>query len=409
MGTLKRFYMTASHVRYAYLVVLAILLLAACAAPPAPPPGTATASPRATAVPVTPVATQPAPAPRPPLGAFFFYWYNCPEQECDPTRVRFLPPGWITPLPNDPDPRDGVSYSSYNYDWYEQELRTMVATGIDMVFPVSWGDHPHPWFRQDRIDLLVQANGVLERPLRIGMFLDTTAQQGMFQEHLGKGYLTGADAPRMPVSDPRSGYFFYDRHIRDFFRRVPREMWATVNGRPIIITYTTICCDDIGYGGELWNSVKHAFAADFGVEPWLILEETWLSAPPPAGLPAPAEVADGVYRWGTALNGPYTGELRGYRVSSVGPGFDNSRLPWVSEPRIQPRDLPPGGGARAPGAFLRASLAAVPADADLVLIETWNEWPEGTAVAPAAYTDATGRPLPADFYLRIIQAWRRGR
>ncbi|PMP84661.1 MAG: hypothetical protein C0184_03320, partial [Chloroflexus aggregans] len=60
-----------------------------------------------------------------------------------------------------------------------------------------------------------------------------------------------------------------------------------------------------------------------------------------------------------------------------------------------------------PGAFLRASLAAIPPDTDLVLIETWNEWPENTAVAPAAYTDRAGRPLPPDFYLNIIREWHK--
>jgi hypothetical protein len=59
-----------------------------------------------------------------------------------------------------------------------------------------------------------------------------------------------------------------------------------------------------------------------------------------------------------------------------------------------------------PGAFLRTSLAAIPRDTDLVLIETWNEWPENTAVALAAYTDREGRSLPPDFYLQIIREWR---
>ncbi len=425
--------------RYRWLIIVLSLILAACSTErivdPSPmsgaTPALAVPSPTSAATPMTGLPTVPptmvVPSPIvpptqvlvpniisdrriPPLGTFFFYWYNCPQQECDPGLLRAVPPGWLTPLPNDPDPRDGVSYSSYNYDWYEQELRTMAATGIDIVFPVSWGDHPHPWFRQDRINLLVQANGVLEHPLRIGMFVDTTAQQGMYQEFLGNGYRVGPQVPRLPLSDPRSGYFFYNLHIRDFFTRVPRDMWATIEGRPIIITYTALCCDNLELSGTLWRAVKEAFSTDFGVEPWLILEETWLNSQalaPPDGLPSSAEVADGVYRWGTALLGPYTAELRDFRVSSVGPGFDNSRIPGVAEPRIQPRDEPPGGGPIAPGAFLRASLAAIPPDTDLVLIETWNEWPENTAVAPAAYTDRAGRPLPPDFYLNIIREWRK--
>lgn len=388
-------------------IIALLLTLAACAGPaPAPTP----------APPAPPTARPAAPTPEPAgerasLGTFFFYWYNCPREECDLGQLSVTPPGWATPLAYDGDPRDGTGYSSINYDWYEAELRDMAATGIDTVFPVSWGDHPHGWFRHDRLELLVQANGVVERPLRVGMFIDTTAQQAMYNDFAADGYRFGPGVPRLPLSDPRSGYFFYERHIKGFFERIPREMWATVEGRPIIITYTALCCDDLRLGGALWGAVKRAFARDFGVEPWLIVEDTWFTpeAVAPGGDRRSIEAAvDGRYSWGAALNGPATRELRGYTVSSVGPGFDNRRITGIADPRHQPRERPPGGGPPADGAFLRASLAAVPPAADLVLIETWNEWPESTGVARAAYAGSDGRPLPETFYMDIVRRWRAG-
>jgi hypothetical protein len=391
---------------------LLCLLLAACGrATPAPTPSAVvpTAAPPAQVTAAPTAAPEAAPADRPALGAFFFYWYNCPRRECDAAQLSVVPPGWLTPLPNDADERDGTAYSSFNYDWFEGELRDMASVGIDTVFPVSWGDHPHPWFRQDRLDLLVQANGVLERPLRIGMFLDSTAQQAMYNDFVADGYRFGPDVPQLPLSDPRSGYFFYERHIKGFFERVPREMWATENGRPIIISYTALCCRDLQLAGALWGAVKAAFARDFGVEPWLILEDTWFA--PEAMAPegdrrSVEESADGRYSWGTALNGPATRTLRGYSVSSVGPGFDNRRISGIIDPRHQPRDVAPGV-APADGAFLRASLEAVPPDSDLLLIETWNEWPESTGIARAAHIGRDGRPLPEEFYMSIVREWRR--
>lgn len=364
----------------------------------APAPSSTTSAPTAAAS-LTPSAI-PAPSTRASqLGTFFFYWYNCPRRECDASQLSVIPPGWLAPLPNDGDPRDGTAYSSINYDWFEGELRDIAGVGIDTIFPVSWGEHPHFWFRQDRLDVLVQANGVLEQPLQIGMFLDSTAQQGMYNDFVDAGYRFGPNVPRMPLSDPRSGYFFYDRHIKGFWERIPREMWATVNGRPIIVTYTALCCNDLQRSGALWAAVKSAFERDFGVEPWLILEDTWFApealAPPPDMLPVD-QAADGRYSWGTALNGPSTQTLGDYAVSSVGPGFDNRLITGIVEPRWQPRDE---------GAFLRASLAAVPPEADLTLIETWNEWPESTGVARAAHLGAAGQPLPEDFYMEIIRAW----
>ncbi len=408
--------------RLSAIALLSILLVACGRAAPAPtpsatiptaaPPAEVTVAPTVAPTAAPTVAPEAAAGDRPALGTFFFYWYNCPRQECDITQLSMVPPGWLTPLPRDGDERDGRSYSSFNYDWFEGELRDMASVGIDTVFPVSWGDHPHPWFRQDRLELLVQANGVLERPLRIGMFLDSTAQQAMYNDFVADGYRFGPGVPQLPLSDPRSGYFFYERHIKGFFERVPQGMWATHEGRPIIITYTALCCRDLQLGGALWSAVKAAFARDFGVEPWLILEDTWFTPEalaPEGDRRSVEEAADGRYSWGAALNGPATRTLRGYSVSSVGPGFDNRRITGIAEPRYQPRDLAPGGGAPADGAFLQASLAAVPADSDLVLIETWNEWPESTGIARATYSSRDGRPLPEDFYMSIVREWWAGR
>lgn len=403
-----------------FVALATLLLLASCGFPgreprptPSPPPPTQPTAPLPTQVPTAPASPTPGqPRQSGRLGTFLFYWYNCPKQECDAAQLGVVPPGWRAPLPRDPDTRDGTAYSSFNYDWFEGELRDISASGFDTVFPVSWGDHPHNWFRQDRLELLVQANGVLAQPLQIGMFLDTTAQQAMYNDFVADGYRFGPTVPPMPLSDPRSGYFFYDRHIKGFFQRVPREMWATVGGRPIIITYTASCCSDLQLSGALWGAVKRAFARDFGVEPWLVLEETWFrpeALTPPGEHLAVDQAADGRYNWGTALNGPSTSELRGFTVSSVGPGFDNSRITGIVDPRQQSRHTPPGGGSQADGAFLRASLATVPADAELVLVETWNEWPETTGIARAEHLGARGQPLPEEFYMEIVREWRYGR
>lgn len=414
---LGSFELMRSVVRGMAALIILVLLVGCGGARPGPtplptalpPPPTAAFTP-APPQPVTPSAAALPPASDTRLATFFFYWYNCPQRECDAAQLSVVPPGWLAPLPGDGDARDGTAYSSVNYDWFEGELRDMAAVGIDTIFPVSWGDHPHPWFRQDRLDLLVQANGVLERPLRVGMFLDTTAQQAMYNDFTADGYRFGSGVPPLPLGDPRSGYFFYERHIKGFFERVPREMWATEGGRPIIIAYTATCCSELQLSGALWGAVKRAFARDFGVEPWLILEDTWFgpeAMAPGEGRLSAEQASDGRYSWGTALNGLSTRTVRGYSVSSVGPGFDNRRITGIADPRLQERDLAPDGSS-GDGAFLRASLAAVPPDTDLLLVETWNEWPESTGIARAAYLGADGNPLPEDFYMQIVRKWRLG-
>src|SRR5262249_6966596 len=84
--------------------------------PPAP-----TAPPAPTEVPPptrVPLPTAPAVARNGQirLGTYFFYWYDCPRNECDAGQLSAVPPGWTGPLPGDHDPRDGRSYSSLNED-----------------------------------------------------------------------------------------------------------------------------------------------------------------------------------------------------------------------------------------------------------------------------------------------------
>lgn len=424
-------------------LLLAAALLAACAiggepeptpapapiptaavAPPtaAPLPSAAaqapTAEQRPTAAAATPAPTAPPPTPeRAPLnpqtrlGTFFFYWYDCPRRECDAAQLSVVPPGWVAPLPNDHDDRDGRFYSSQNGDWYEGELRDMSAVGIQTIFPVSWGEHPHPWFTNETLRTLAQANGVQPRPLAIGMFLDTTAQQAMYSDFHGGGYHFGPGVGQLPLTDPMSGYFFYERHIKGFFDEIPREMWATEQGRPIIIAYTALCCRDLYRAGALWAAVKNAFERDFGVQPWLILEDTWFTpeaVSPPEGMRRLGDVADGRYSWGSALRGPQTRALNGYTVSSAGPGFDNRRITGIADPQHQSRATAPDGAPGDAAAFFRASLAAVPPEANLLLIETWNEWPESTGIARAAYPSVNGAYTPDDLYLQVLRRWRFG-
>ncbi len=341
------------------------------------------------------------------VGTFFFYWHDCPERNCDPSSVPTLAPGWTEPLVDDPDPTDGVYYSSLNLEWYVRELLDMRRAGVEWVFPVSWGDYPAPWFRTEVLTRLVEANRRLGVPLKIGLFDDSTSEASEYNDRADDGAVNASryeSLDPLPLSDPISGYYVYDLKIKPFFRLVPREMWATIQGRPVIVVYVANFYTDLHLAGELWRSVKEAFRRDFGVEPWLILEDSWFVL----GGPDVADVADGRYHWGAALEGPVAREHRGFRVVSVGPGFDD-RYVRPETPHFRARDVALDGTPGGPAAFLESGLEAAP-PADLLLIETWNELWEGTSVARAYYRDPrSGRRLPEDFYIDVLSRILRGR
>lgn len=420
-------------------VLLSVLALVSCG--PTPPTAPSSSVPTWTPLPlphatVAPLPLSPwptaLPTPTPAaalrpgmqVGTFFFYWHDCPDNGCPANRVYALPPGWSAPLAGDPDALDGLYYSSLNRYWYALELRDMRLAGIDIVLPVCWGEYPGAWFRTGVLANLVEANRRLDPPLRIGLFDDTSSEVDEYRDYAdnrefdGSAYFNGTIP--LDLSDPAAGFFFYDRKIKPFFRLIPQEMWATHNGkpleeggRPLIVTYTRDNVAHMEYAGALWTAVKEAFQRDFRdrngrpIEPFVILEESWFSADALAGEPSLAEVADGRYTWGTTVLGPRWHTVGDYTVASAGPGFDERNY-LGGQGRVQRRDLTLAGQPGDPGSYLRDSLAQVPVETDLLLIETWNELWEGTGVCRADYPAIAGRPVPEDYYLDLLRRELRG-
>lgn len=368
----------------------------------------------------------PAAALRPGMqvGTFFFYWHDCPENACPAERVYALPPGWSAPLEGDPNASDGLYYSSRNRYWYALELRDMRLAGIDIVLPVSWGEYPGGYFRTAVLHELVEANRQFDPPLRIGLFDDTSSEVNEYRDYAdnrqfdGSAYFNGTIP--LDLSDPVAGFLFYDRKIKPFFQTIPQEMWATHNGkpleeggRPLIVTYTRDNVAHLEYAGALWTAVKDAFQRDFHdrygrpIVPFLIVESSWFTPEALAGSPSLEAVADGRYTWGSTVLGPQWHIIGGYTVASAGPGFDERNY-YGGRGRVQPRDRTLDGHAGTPGAYLQDSLARVPAETDLLLIETWNELWEGTGVCRATYPDMAGRPVPEDYYIDLLRQLLRG-
>ncbi len=405
------------------------------ATPPVPtwsPVHVPTPSSAPTATPPWPTAL-PTPTAAPPLypnrqiATFFFFWYNCPEGNCDTAQAYAIPPGWTEPYPQDPNARDGLHYSSLNQYWYVQELRDMRLAGIDIVLPVSWGDTPIPWFHTAVLRELVAANRLLDPPLRIGLFDDTTSEASEYRDFADNGQFDGStylgQEPYLDLHDPIAGFLFYDRKIKPFFETIPPEMWATHNGRPVeeggrplIVAYDRGRIIHLDRAGALWTSIKDAFQRDFRdrngqpIVPWIILETSWFSAEALAAEPSIEQVADGRYTWTTAVNGPrwHTTLLRNYTVASAGPGFDNRLANWAETKIVQERDRTLDGQMGGPGTFLHWSLRQIPDITDLLLIETWNELWEGSNVCRASYPNIAGQPVREDYYIDLLRQLLRG-
>jgi hypothetical protein len=298
---------------------------------------------------------------------YYFYWYDALTggHLDDNAGLRDQLPA--TPAPN-----------WRSVDWHKRQLSDMRAAGIDVALPVYWGyDGPDGDWSSKGLDTLarawtgLQADG--ERPPHIGMFLDTTIVQ--------MRDLTSSDGKD----------YFYSL-FRDFFRRIPRQQWALVNGRPVAFLFTSDFTGAVNQ--STFDYVYARFEAEFGVRPYIVREVSWdypilrwEGGQRVRDYAQPIET-DNSYLWGAAVHGFV--DVGG--VAAVGPGYDDRRVPGR------------GGTVtdREGGSFYRRNFEAATASGKpLLVIETWNEIHEGTSIAETleygrAYIEAT-RALAAAF------------
>jgi hypothetical protein len=339
------------------------------------------------------------------FGTYFFYWHDCPINNCETSAMIYHPSGSY------------ARYSSEDKSWYVFEILDMMRAGIDYIFPVCWGDHPTmPYFRISVLSSLAEAIRDTGSAIKVGLFDDTTSECAEWNYYKGRGYTPD---PPMPLDDANNWQYFYERKIKPFFQTIPNSLWATHNGRsveeggrPIIIVYVGIWFTGHQNSDEMWTAIKNDFSSDFtdangeGIIPFIILENTWFSYNEDL-----ASVADGRYGWGAALYGFNSSMIRNYRVSAVGPGYDD-RL--VKDPgRLQPRNRDIHQYPGPPDYFLKTEFTKIPKDflfkptartRHLILIETWNELFEGTAMERCHdYPDPYGGLLGEAFYIHRLK------
>ena len=276
------------------------------------------------------------------VATYYFYWYDSVSQG----HVTYADGGDM--LTTHPPTLDGFSYNSKA--WHKQQLRDMIAAGIDVVLPVFWGA---PSEQNPKADLhwsyqgiapLVEATEELRQeglnPPRIGLFYDTsTLQYNDWHYH--------ADL----TTDYGREWFYAT--VRDFFSMIPPKHWAMIDGRPIVLLYSAAFASN--HDQSVIDYCKEHFARDFaGRIPYIAPEVSW-------NVKADSKVA-----WGGALG------LKQPGIASLGPGYDHSAVRGRSPLVVDRRG----------GKFYEEQwLEFLKHPSNFVVIETWNEFHEGTDIA----------------------------
>ncbi len=297
------------------------------------------------------------------VGTTYFYWYRWPD------RHFFDDDAHTDDALTDhfPDPQ---SVSMLSKAWHKKQMLDVMDAGIDMVWPVYWaapGNFDDPEFSlyvkgltplQQALDEIRAAG---RTPPKVGMFYDTSSLLNSVR--LGPKHKGGTD-----LTTPEGREVFYGT-IRSFFCNVHPRHWACIDGRPIVLLYSSGFAEK--YDQKAFDYVYRRFAEEFGgVRPYIIREVSWNVK------------TDSSYQWGSSLAGPL---IRG--IAAVGPGYNDTAVPERYTP-IRYREN---------GNFYRYSwLKVLRSKARIVHVETWDEMHEGTDICESAeygrtYIDLTRR------------------
>ena len=270
------------------------------------------------------------------FGAMLSWWYQqLPPQTIDPPTIP-----WDARKPA----------------WWNAIVAQAVDAKLGWLAAACWGqDTDADPVMLEPLLRAIDANG---GRLKVALFDDTTS------EALRKNRATGREWGLVPPFDladfagtGEGGFrYFYDQQWKRFFATVPDRYRLKVNGRPVVFMW---------HGGHAWFTNQSMFGAlirelraatqrDFGVDPFVIPEESWLSLDPKYR-------PDAIYDWFEPAKSNWTQmTYGGVTVGSLIPGF-NCVFPACnpSHPIVD----------RENGALFRAGLEAVGPKSDLVLVE----------------------------------------
>jgi uncharacterized protein YycO len=296
----------------------------------------------------------------PLIATYYYYWFD----ENDPTNHHVqglkdkLAVTGANPYPGNPNP---LSYKLPA--WHEYELRDMITAGVDVVLPVTWGvpcqdSGAMAWSNEGLTQLVLAAQSLLQqglKPPRIGMMYDTTALDQP------SGYVKQGGTPLDMTTLAGKERFYLA--IRDFYSLVPPELWAQIDGRPIVWLFDRQAVS--AYDASSFEYVREQFKNDFqGRTPFIVMKDDWQCET------VPGSCQDEVYQGGAAQFGYMPGNGT---VASLGPGIDERGLPGSLG---REKD-------RLDGALYIEAWETVLAQQYppyIVVLETWNELETSTAI-----------------------------
>ena len=211
----------------------------------------------------------------------------------------------------------------------------------------------------------VERAGV-EDVIRVGMWDDT----GMYRT--ARNTVLGTNDTRFDVGNETNWEFFWDYNIKIWFDTIPSKLWYLLDGKPVIANWNlrdNKFSNQQGNASRLLAWLKEKFLERYGVEPYFIVEETWISEDDTIT----TSEAGGKHGWFNPLDESYTYETwNGEEWGVVVPSFrDSGTIPGCS---TDCREI-----LRKGGKTLKDGLEAGK-DSKLLMLEGWTNMAETAGV-----------------------------
>ncbi|HVR60293.1 MAG TPA: DUF5010 domain-containing protein [Polyangia bacterium] len=320
------------------------------------------------------------------VGSVLMFFSDCPNGvNCGMDWANTHPHGMRAEHPLfafDPAPANYYNPKNAGY-WYRQLLDARWA-GLQFFLVNTYG--PDLGGTPDRIAMLAQAL-VKAGPggVQVGLFDDTWAW--------GQTSSPPAFQSKPDFSSPdAAAQLIYTAKWKPFYSRIDKAYWYAVGDRPFLYFYNAGTLGPLNVSAAVVSRLKQLFAQDFGVMPFVVVDNAYFQDPAMTG------VADARFTWDTLRTG--------IKSRSTMNGFilDHTMVKWDTVGRDKPGSIATAGDRVIKGTSILADRLASSADANALVIATWNDIGEGTGIERNYDYYFGGAWQPPTAFMSLIRA-----
>lgn len=269
-------------------------------------------------------------------------------------------------------------YNPRNSGFWRRELLDARWAGLQFLMPNVYGPDLDP--KTDTLPHLVEALGDVDG-IQIALFDDTW----IWGKGSPVGNLSGIWGPNVgapwtsvPNFDdaPAAAKTLYESKWKPFFSAVPQDHWYLRDGKPFIYFYNAGTFGSKAVQSvAVLNEMKALFAADFGVEPFVVVDTAFFAN-------GQNVAANGRFIWNSGAC-PNQNLFHCALTSSfevAGTRIDHQMVRWDSLNRENRGAIASATDRIVKGPEDLTNYLTSSAEADVAVIATWNDLGEGTGI-----------------------------